>query len=123
MVERGVQCLDAWHSDARLFCKLQWGSEIRLNLHGPPRLVIHPHCTVVLLRSGHFLQGGFAEVGRKGARLCLGQCDHLVEHAGNESAHTDLFDQFGVVCRLKKDAGRMESDWSILVSKAVSRVP
>jgi len=48
----------------------------------------------------------------------LGQCEHLVEDAGHERAYTDLFDQFGMVGSLKYDAGRMESDWSILVSGA-----
>lgn len=126
VVKSGVHGLDTGNSDVDLKSELERRSEICLNLHGTLGFEVHPHCAVGFLRLCHLAYCDLLEVCGEGAALSIGKCQQLVKKTANEGAHANLLEQLGVVRRLEKDAGWVESDWtadgSVMVETSIHDV-
>lgn len=122
VVKGGVHGLDTGNSKIDFEGKFQGRPKIRLNLHGTLGLKVHPHCAVGLLRLCHLSHCCFLVVGRECTAVGIGQCQKLIKHPVNEGANTDLLEEFGVVCRLEKDASGVESNWTVKASVMCSFV-
>jgi hypothetical protein len=65
------------------------------------------------MRTNHLLECVFPEVGRKCAIGSFCECEHLVEHAIDQSTYADFLDQLSVVGCFEYNTGWMESDWTV----------
>lgn len=121
VVKRGVHGLNTGDSDVNLKGELERRSEVCLNLHGTLGFEVHPHCAVGFLRLCHLAYCGLLEVCGEGAALSIGKYQQLVKQTADKGAHADLLEELGVVRRLEKDAGRVESDWTVKGSVMVEQ--
>jgi hypothetical protein len=112
VVKSSIERLYPRHRNLGFLSQLQWCSEVCLNFHGAPGFVVEPHGAVSLLGLCHFLDCCFPEVGGKCAVLSRGKGEQLVEYTVNQSAHANLFHQFGVFGSFEDDAGWVEGNWT-----------